>query len=86
MSRIFSAKPMRRYGENELKKLWERYGNYIIAAAFAVVLAVAAYRGYEWWQARRAAAAGAAYDAAEQLAQQGKHDEAEAAFCQHLDR
>jgi hypothetical protein len=64
----------------QLKKLWERYGNYMIAAAFAVVLAVAAYRGYEWWQARKAAEAGAAYDAAEQLAQQGKHDEAEAAF------
>jgi hypothetical protein len=64
----------------QLKKLWERYGNYVIAAAFAVVLGVAAYRGYEWWQDRKAAAAGAAYDAASQLAEGGKHEEAEAAF------
>jgi hypothetical protein len=64
----------------QLKKLWERYGNYVIAAAFAVVLAVAAWRGYEYWEARKAAEAGAAYDAATVLADEGKHEEAEAAF------
>lgn len=64
----------------QLKKLWERYGNYVIAAAFAVVLGVAAYRGYEWWQDRKAFEAGAAYDAAAQFADAGKHEEAEAAF------
>jgi hypothetical protein len=64
----------------QLKKLWERYGNYVIAAAFAVILGVAAYRGYEWWQDRKAVEAGAAYDAAAQLAEGGKHEEAEAAF------
>jgi hypothetical protein len=64
----------------QLKKLWERYGNYIIAAALLVVAAVAAWRGYDYWQTRRAAEAGAAYDAAARLADQGKHDEAEAAF------
>ena len=42
----------------QLKKLWERYGNYMIAAAFAVVLAVAAYRGYEWWQNKKAVESG----------------------------
>jgi hypothetical protein len=64
----------------QLKKLWERYGNLVIAAAVMVVLAVAAWRGYEYWQARQAAVAGSAYDAATVLADQGKHDEAEAAF------
>ena len=64
----------------QLKKLWERYGNYVIAAAFAVILGVAAYRGYEWWQDKKAAEAGAAYDAATQLAEAGKHEEAEVAF------
>lgn len=64
----------------QLKKLWERYGNYLIAVAVVVVLAVAAWRGYEYWQARKAAEAGAAYDAATALADQGKHEEAEAAF------
>jgi hypothetical protein len=64
----------------QLKKLWERYGNYIVALAFLVVAAVAGWRGYEYWEGRRAAVAGAAYDAAAQLAAEGKHDEAEAAF------
>jgi hypothetical protein len=64
----------------QLKKLWERHGNYVIAAAFMVVLGVAGYRGYEWWQDGKAAVAGAAYDAAWQLAEGGKHEEAEAAF------
>jgi hypothetical protein len=64
----------------QLKKLWERYGNYIMAAALLVIAAVAAWRGYDYWQARRAAEAGAAYDAAARLADQGKHGEAEAAF------
>jgi hypothetical protein len=64
----------------QLKKLWERWGNYVIAAAILVVAAVGAWRGYEWWEARKAAEAGAAYDVASNLAQQGKHDEAEAAF------
>src|SRR5215471_14792905 len=64
----------------QLKKLWERYGNYIVAAALLVIAAVAAWRGYDYWQTRRAAEVGAAYDAAARLADQGKHGEAEEAF------
>jgi hypothetical protein len=64
----------------QLKKLWERYGNYIVAACILVVAAVAAWRGYDYWQIRRAAESGAAYDAAAQLASEGKHSDAEAAF------
>jgi len=64
----------------QLKKLWDRYANYIIAAAFLVVAVVAAWRGYDYWENRRAAEAGAAYDVASRLALEGKHDEAEAAF------
>ena len=64
----------------QLKKLWERYQNYIIAAAVLVVLAVAGWRTYEWWETRKAAEAGAAFEAAVALSDQGKHSEAEAAF------
>jgi hypothetical protein len=64
----------------QIKKLWERYGNYVVAVAFLVIAAVAAWRGYDYWQTRRAAEAGAAYDAAARLAEEGKHGEAEAAF------
>jgi hypothetical protein len=64
----------------QLKKLWDRYGIYAIIAAFLVVAAVAAWRGYGWWEARRAADTGAAFEAAMALAEAGKHQEAEAAF------
>jgi hypothetical protein len=64
----------------QLKKLWARYGNYVIALAILLVAAVAAWRGYQYWEAKKAAEAGAAYDAAAQIAETGNHGEAEAAF------
>jgi hypothetical protein len=63
-----------------LNKLWQRYGNFFIAGCILVVAAVAAWRGYEWWQTRQAAASGAAFENAVILAESGKHGEAEAAF------
>jgi hypothetical protein len=64
----------------QLKKLWEQYGNYLIAACVLIVVGVAAWRGYEWWQAKQAAQSGAAFEQAVTLAEAGKHQEAEAAF------
>jgi len=64
----------------QLKKLWDRYGNYVIALAIVVVAAVAAWRGYQYWELKKAAEAGAAYDAASRLAEEGKRDDAQAAF------
>jgi hypothetical protein len=63
-----------------LQRLWEQYGAYAIAALILLVAGVAAWRGYEYWQARKAAEAGAAFQNAVVLSQDGKHDEAEAAF------
>jgi len=64
----------------QLKKLWDRYGNYVVAALILVVAGVAAWRGYAWWEAKKAAEAGAAFEAASTLAEAGKRSEAEAAF------
>ena len=64
----------------QLKKLWERYGHHAVAAAILLVAAVAAWRGYEWWEAKKAAESGAAFEAATTLAEAGKRSEAEAAF------
>jgi len=64
----------------QLKKLWERYGNYLIAACLLMVVGVGAWRGYEWRQAKQAAQSGAAFERAVTLAQSGKHEEAAAAF------
>lgn len=63
-----------------LKKLWDRYSIFIIAAAILFIAAIAAWRGYEYLEAKKAAEAGAAYENALTLAEQGKHDEAAAEF------
>jgi hypothetical protein len=64
----------------QLKKLWERYGSYLVAACIVVVIGVGAWRGYEWWQAKQAAQSGAAFEQAVTLAESGKHQDAAAAF------
>ena len=64
----------------QLKQLWDRYGILAIAGAVAIVLAVAGWRGYEWWVARQASRFGDAFVAAVALSEQGKHAEAETAF------
>jgi hypothetical protein len=63
-----------------LKKLWDRYSVYVIALAVLIVAGIAAWRGYEYWVAKRTAAAGAAFEAALTLSEQGKFAEAEAAL------
>jgi hypothetical protein len=64
----------------QLKKLWERYGNYAVAAAIVAVAAVAAWRGYLWWEAKKIAEAGSAFEVATTIAEAGKHADAETAF------
>ena len=64
----------------QLKKLWERYSIYIIAAALLIIAAVGGWRAYQYLEAKKAAEAGAAFDAAVELSEQNKHAEAEAAF------
>ncbi len=63
-----------------LQKLWDRYSIYLIALAILIVGGIGGWRGYEYWAAKKAAAAGAAFEAAASLSEQGKHSEAEAAF------
>ncbi len=63
-----------------LQKLWDRYSIYIIALAVLIIAGIGGWRGYEYWQAKKAAAAGAAFESALSLSEAGKHAEAEAAF------
>jgi hypothetical protein len=63
-----------------LKKLWDRYSIFIIAGAILIIAAVGGWRGYQYLEAKKAAEAGAAFEAAAELSEQGKHAEAEAAF------
>ena len=63
-----------------LKQLWDRYGIFVIALAVLIVIGIGGWRGYEWWQAKKAAAAGAQFEQAVLLSEKGKQKEAEAAF------
>jgi hypothetical protein len=64
----------------QLQKLWDRYGNLLIAACVLLVAGVGAWRGYEYWQVKKAGESGLAFEQAVTLAESGKHKEAEAAF------
>lgn len=79
MSEIFNEidEDLRR---EQLKKLWERYSVVVVAGAILIVAAVGGWRGYQYLEAKRAAEAGSAFEAAIALSEQGKHTEAEAAF------
>jgi hypothetical protein len=64
----------------QLTKLWQRYGNLLIVGCILVVAAVGVWRGYDWWQTKKAGESGVAFENAVVLAEAGKHQEAEAAF------
>jgi len=64
----------------QLKKLWEKYSLFIIAAALLVIAAVGGWRGYQYLEAKKAAEIGDAFNKAAELSTQNKRAEAEAAF------
>jgi hypothetical protein len=64
----------------QMAKIWEQYGTYILGAAALIVIGVG---GWKWQEGRRIQqieAASIRYDAAGQLATDGKADEAQAAL------
>ena len=66
--------------QDQAKALWNRYGTLIIAGAVAVVVATAAFVGWEYWSQSRADRSGDAYLNALSLARDGNTEEAKAAF------
>lgn len=64
----------------QLKKLWDKYSLYFIALMVLVVAAVGGWRGYQYLEAKKAAEAGAIFEKAVELSEQGKHADAETAF------
>lgn len=55
----------------QYKKLWDRYGKYLIAVAVAIVLAVGGYQGWTAWHAQQRIDASDSYAAALELADTG---------------
>lgn len=66
----------------QYRKLWDRFGPYILAVAVLIVVGVAGYKLYEYWQKREAQATGDRFVAALRLAAQDKPEEALAALAE----
>jgi hypothetical protein len=64
----------------EYKKLWDRYGKIVTALAVVVVVAVAAFQGWKYYQTKLAEDAAAIYFDAMKKASDGKTEDAIAAF------
>jgi hypothetical protein len=64
----------------QLKQLWNRYGNVAVGVALLILVGVGGWRLYGWWEAKRAAEAGGQFEAAALLSEDGKHKDAEAVF------
>lgn len=79
MSEIFDEvdEELRR---EQIKKIWERYSFLIIGVAVLIIAGVGGWRFYQYFEAKKAAEAGSAFQAAVALADANKHAEAEAAF------
>ncbi len=63
-----------------LRDFWTRFGWMIITAVVVIVAGTAAWRGWDYWQSRQAAAAGDQFLQAMTLADQGDTEGALAAF------
>ena len=54
-----------------LKQLWDRYSTLIVAVAVLIIAGIGGWRGYQWWEAKKAAEAGAVFESAVTLASEG---------------
>ena len=66
--------------QDQAKALWDRYGPAFIGLALLVVLATAAYVGWQYWTESKANKSGDDFSAALLLANGGKNDDALAAL------
>ncbi len=62
------------------KKLFDRYGIYVVGVAILLVAGVAGWRGWEWYQARESFKASSQFEDAIQMSQEGKRFDAEKIF------
>ena len=66
--------------QEQFKKLWARYGSAIIGASLLVIVGVAGFKGWQYWQLKQSQAAAESFFSAVKQAGDGKADEAIASF------
>lgn len=71
---------------DELKHFWKQYGNAISWVLIAVLSAVAAWNGYQYWQRTQAAQAAAMFDEVVKVASAGEAEKSERAFSDMKER
>src|ERR1700760_4583524 len=57
----------------QIKRLWDRFGPYILGLAVLIIVGVAGYKTWEYWTQRQAQASGDKFIAAFDLSDQGKY-------------
>ena len=60
----------------QMAKIWDKYGVYIFACAALIIVVVAGYNGYKWWDNKRSAEGGTAFYEATRLIDEKKPAEA----------
>lgn len=68
------------FRRDQALRLWKQWGNYVVAVALAVIIGVAGYQGWNYWQTYRAETAGTAYHQALSHLEQDRTDEAQTIF------
>lgn len=63
-----------------MEQLWKQYGSYFVVMALAIIIGVGGFKFYQTRQLAAANTAGAAYEAAANLIQDGKQDDARKAL------
>lgn len=66
--------------QDQLKKLWDKYGIWLISAAVLIVAAVGGYKAWVYWQGEQAKASGARFVGGLTHIEDGKEDQAEEVF------
>lgn len=62
------------------RRLWDRYGLYLILLCVAVVAAAGAWSGYRYWTLQQSQASGARFEAANRMITEGQVKDAEGAL------
>ncbi|MBC8036903.1 MAG: tetratricopeptide repeat protein [Rhizobiales bacterium] len=62
--------------QEQFKKLWDRYGNAVVALCLVVVAGVAGFKGWQYWQVNQSETAALTFFEAAKLAEAGKPGDA----------
>jgi len=66
--------------QEKYRRLWDRFGIWVIAVAVLIVVGTGGYRGWLYWQDQQSQAAGDTFFDAVQLSEEGNYQEAAALY------